>query len=102
MKCQKCKAKKDMFLTNAFIKKELVEMLVCSSCGASIVLKKKMNPNYQMTFYKDNKLIGTLDFNGPQMTFEGEAEESAKIFFDQVAKCFEDRLKEEREKYVRS
>jgi len=59
------------------------------------------NQNYSITFHRagDNGFIaqevGRLDFNGPAMAFEGDAEESAKLFFDWVAQAFAARLKEE-------
>ena len=57
--------------------------------------------NYSISFHRagDNGFIveevGRLDFNGPALVFEGNAEESAKVFIDWVAKSFEGRLKEE-------
>lgn len=56
-----------------------------------------ITPNYCITFSKDQKEIGKLDFNGPAMTFEGNAEESAKKFFDFIAHSFSDRLNKEKE-----
>ena len=41
--------------------------------------------------------VGTLDFNGPEMVFTGNADESAKVFLDFFAKHFSNRLKQERE-----
>lgn len=38
-----------------------------------------------ITFHSDGKLIGTL-YMTPPMHFEGDAKESAKIFFEQVIK----------------
>jgi hypothetical protein len=55
-------------------------------------------PNYEISFYKNEKKIGVLDFNGPTMTFEGDAEESAKLFFDFVSKSFASRLEQERKR----
>ena len=55
-------------------------------------------PNYNVTFHKDWKMVGKLDFNGDVMTFEGDADESAKVFMDFIAMRFEQRLKEERAK----
>lgn len=53
-------------------------------------------PSYNMTFTnKEGYQIGTLDFNGPAMVFEGNVEESALVFFDFVAKWFDQRLKDE-------
>lgn len=57
--------------------------------------------NYNLIFHRagDNGFIaqevGRLDFNGPALVFEGDAEESAKVFIDWIAKAFEGRLKEE-------
>lgn len=55
-------------------------------------------PNYNITFSTDKVAeIGRLDFNGPAMKFTGNAEESARVFFDWLAKYFAERLKQERE-----
>jgi len=53
-------------------------------------------PNYNIVFAKDGKQIGELDFNGDKMVFRGEADESAKVFFDWVAQYFAQRLQDER------
>jgi hypothetical protein len=54
-------------------------------------------PNYNLTFHRDGKEVGKFDFNGPEMIFEGDAAESAKVFVDWVARCFHGRLEQERE-----
>jgi hypothetical protein len=54
-------------------------------------------PNYNLTYYRDGQQVGKFDFNGPEMIFEGDAAESAKVFIDFVARSFHGRLKEERE-----
>lgn len=54
-------------------------------------------PNYNLTFHRDGKEVGKFDFNGPEMIFEGDAAESAKVFVDWVANAFRGRLEEERE-----
>ena len=56
----------------------------------------EMKPNYNMTFNRDGKQIGVLDFNGPEMVFTGDADESAKVFFDFIAGWFKGRLEQER------
>jgi len=56
-----------------------------------------LKPDYNVVFHNGDHNIGRLDFNGGVMVFEGDAEESAKIFFDALAEKFADRLKEERE-----
>lgn len=54
-------------------------------------------PNFVITFSRvDGGEIGRLDFNGPEMVFTGNAEESAKIFFNYIAGQFRERLEQER------
>jgi len=54
-------------------------------------------PNHNMTFHnQDGKQVGVLDFNGPEMTFTGDADERAKVFFDFIARSFKARLDQER------
>ena len=56
-----------------------------------------MKPNHNMTFHnQDGKHVGTLDFNGPEMVFTGDADESVKVFFDFIANAFKARLEQER------
>lgn len=57
---------------------------------------RDIKPNYNVTFHRDGKQIGALDFNGPEMTFTGDAEQSAKVFFDWIAESFKSRLEQER------
>lgn len=60
-----------------------------------------IKPNYNITFHNNldtggtGKMVGRLDFNGPEMIFEGDAEESAKVFIDWIARAFKGRLDEE-------
>jgi hypothetical protein len=55
-----------------------------------------LKPNHNITFTNQEGIqVGTLDFNGPYMTFEGNSEESARTFFNFVASCFDQRLKDE-------
>jgi hypothetical protein len=60
-------------------------------------------PNYNITFHNNlntldaGKQVGKLYFNGPELVFEGDAAESAKVFIDLVARTFHGRLKEERD-----
>ena len=53
-------------------------------------------PDYNICFRNNNQVIGKLDFNGPALVFTGDAEESAKVFIDRVARNFHGRLEEER------
>ena len=45
-------------------------------------------PSHTIAFHNGSKQVGLLDFNGPVMTFEGDADESAKVFFDFIAERF--------------
>jgi hypothetical protein len=57
-----------------------------------------IKPDHVFVFFgPDQKEMGRLDFNGDTMAFEGNAEESARMFFDLVAAQFKRRLDEERE-----
>lgn len=62
----------------------------------SPVLTLDTKPNYNITYYRDGIQVGVLDFNGPEMVFTGNADESAKIFFDFIAGWFKARLEQER------
>ena len=56
----------------------------------------EFKPNHNMIFTnRDGVQVGTLDFNGQAMTFEGSADESALTFFNFVAHYFDQRLKDE-------
>lgn len=70
--------------------------------GAKTITIAVPKPNFKFVFHQldgngwgNGPVVGSLDFNGPEMKFEGNAEESAKVFFDYVAKCFDQRLKME-------
>ena len=52
--------------------------------------------NYNIAFHNNGQEIGKLDFNGPALVFTGDAEESAKVFVDWIARSFHGRLEEER------
>ena len=56
-------------------------------------------PNHNITFTNaEGHEVGTMDFNGPGLVFEGIAEESAIVFIDWMAKTFVGRMKEEYDK----
>lgn len=55
-----------------------------------------VNPGHSLTFYgRDGALVGRLDFNGPALAFEGEAEESVQVFMHYLTEAFAGRLAEE-------
>ena len=55
-------------------------------------------PNYNISFHNHaGEKIGTLYFNTDKLVFIGDAEESAKVFIDFIAKSFAKRLEEERQ-----
>ena len=66
------------------------------SLGQSITATFKQNHN--ITFQNsERKQVGRLDFNGDYMTFEGDADESAKVFIEAMAHWFAVRIDEENE-----
>lgn len=56
-----------------------------------------VKPSYTVQFHNGENTVGTFDFNGPKMTFVGDADASAKIFIDMIASTFVGRLKQERD-----
>lgn len=54
-----------------------------------------IKPSYTLSFHdKDNKMVGTFDFNEGKMHFEGDVTESGKIFVDWVVESFKQRIKD--------
>lgn len=45
-------------------------------------------PNYNVSFHSGSETIGYLDWNDGVMKFSGSADESAKIFFDNVIRQY--------------
>ena len=45
-------------------------------------------PAYTVQFNKDGKIVGTLSWKDGPMKFEGDAEESAQLFFDNIIKRY--------------
>jgi hypothetical protein len=58
----------------------------------------RVKPNYNICFHNHGQEIGKLDFNGPELVFTGNAEQSALVFIDWVAKSFVSRLEQERKR----
>lgn len=55
-----------------------------------------VKPSYTFSLHNGDKTVGTLDFNGPELRFTGDADASAKVFIDAIADTFVGRLKQER------
>lgn len=53
--------------------------------------------NYTISFHNGTEVVGKLNFNGPQMKFEGNADESVNAFVRAFGHWFDGRLKQERE-----
>ena len=53
-------------------------------------------PNYSIYFHRGNTQVGMLDFNGPEMKFSGDMDESAILFIEVIATSFKARLEQER------
>ena len=39
-------------------------------------------PSYNLSFHKETEMIGKLDWSSGKLVFEGNVDESAKLFFD--------------------
>jgi hypothetical protein len=53
----------------------------------------------KITFFnEDGDEVGTLDFSGHGLSFEGVADIGAIMFMEQISKVFQSRLKEEYDK----
>jgi hypothetical protein len=61
-----------------------------------MIFKDNTAKPHTITFNKDDKQNGILDFSGPEMTFSGDMAESTKVFFDCLKTAFKDRLEQER------
>jgi hypothetical protein len=65
-------------------------------------------PNYNISFHNNHdtsglgQKVGGFDFNGPELVFEGNAAESAKVFIDWASRAFDGRLQEERTKELKA
>jgi hypothetical protein len=60
------------------------------NCSSDIWLNTSLYipPTYTVQFYKDGGKIGELNWKDGPMRFEGNAEESAQVFFDEVIKRY--------------
>ena len=77
------------------------EGLTAKSDPVSVTISQ-IRPNHVFLFHQmdahgwgNGPLVGSLDFNGSEMKFVGDADASAKVFFDFLAKHFYERLREE-------
>jgi hypothetical protein len=59
-------------------------------------------PDYTIKLSKHDKEMGKLEFNGDKLKFEGDVEESAKIFFDFLLSSFNQRIEEIKEEAWRN
>jgi hypothetical protein len=51
-------------------------------------------PNHVIKFFKEGNDMGKLDLNGDKLKFEGDVEESAKLFIDYLLNVFNERIEE--------
>lgn len=58
-----------------------------------LVATRDMSFPYTVTFINSEKEVGKLDFSGDTMIFHGEAQESAKVFFDCLGHHFDSKIK---------
>ena len=81
-------------ISRAYQEGEMTEEYVLKDTGKLGILNFK--PNYNIYFHRGNEKVGVLDFNGPEMKFSGDMDESAKLFLEFVATSFKARLEQER------
>lgn len=48
----------------------------------------------QLEFYNQFGKVGTLNFDGDKLTFSGDADQSAEVFFESVIQFFGHKLRE--------
>ena len=72
------------------------ELEAVSDMGKLTLMVPNLEPDYNISFNREGKTIGKLDFNGDEMKFIGEADGSAEVFFDWLANAFKGRLEKER------
>jgi hypothetical protein len=71
-----------------FIKPEQMDLKINYSSDILLNTSLYVPPAYTVSFYKDRTKVGELDWNDGTMKFEGDAEESAQLFFDEVIKRY--------------
>jgi hypothetical protein len=92
-----CKCPEELDASNYRLDPPGLDPLYTFTPSEPIIAAFNMKPNHNMTFHnQDGKHVGTLDFNGPEMTFTGDMDESAKVFFEFIANAFRARLEQER------
>jgi hypothetical protein len=71
------------------------------TCGDDVSFFK---PDYTIKFIFDNgtKVSGCLDFNEDKLKFEGDVEESAKIFMNYLLNIFNQRIEEIKDEAFRN
>ena len=87
LRCERCKQEVGPWTTE--------HLTVPAGTGYALA---NTTPSYTFVLHNADGKIGTLDFNGPEMVFTGDADKSAQVFFDHVGKYFDQRLKAERQK----
>lgn len=60
-----------------------------------VIKLEALKPAYNIKFYNNQGIVGTLWFDGP-LRFGGDAEESARVFFEHFLKQLVDAYLEER------
>lgn len=86
LRCERCKQEAGPWTT---------EQLVVPT--SQLYTLSNLKPSHNITLSNAEGEVGRLDFNGPQLVFIGNADESAKVFLDWVAHYFDQRLKDERQ-----
>jgi hypothetical protein len=74
------------------------DKVICTDNALSL-----FEPNHIVTFFnKEHKEVGKFDFNEDKLKFEGDVEESAKLFIDYLLNVFNERIEEIKEEAWRN
>jgi hypothetical protein len=88
MKCEKCKGSGILHYIDGI--GNVLETKNCFNCNGTGEIKEDvcelkivdLKPNYDITFFMDNKKVGKLYYDDGVCKFEGNPHDSAKVFFD--------------------
>ena len=59
----------------------------------------KLEPSYTLQFSNKYGVVGTLDFNQNPITFTGDTESSARVFFDYLIQVWPEMIKKHMEQH---
>ena len=67
---------------------------IAATLAPELFVAKEKVEDHAIQFYRHGEQVGKLDFSGPKMTFEGDADASVDAFVTAFADWFDLRVKE--------